>query len=91
MDKLKSLWDSWNWLLPVCALALSAFTWWYKTSAEIPAKIAECEQRIDAHDLEIKTLHDHVNKIDLLVIEIKTSLVSIDKDLTIIKNYMVRR
>lgn len=91
MNHLKTLWDNWNWLLPVCALLLSGFTWWYKTNAETPARIVECEKRLDAHDVEFDAIHNQINKIDLLIVEVKTSLVSIDKDLTIIKNYMVRQ
>lgn len=95
MQGLKRFWNNWNWLLPVVALLLSAFTWYYKTSTETPTRITACEKRLQEHiatsQSEIKELKDHINKVDLLVVEIKTMLVSIDKDLTIIKSWIVEK
>lgn len=95
MQGLKRFWNNWNWLLPVVALLLSAFTWYYKTSTETPARIAACEKHLQEHIIssqsEIQELKEHINKVDLLVVEIKTMLVSIDKDLTIIKSWIVEK
>lgn len=95
MQGLKRFWNNWNWLLPVVALLLSAFTWYYKTSTETPARITACEKHLEEHikssQSEIQELKDHINKVDLLVVEIKTMLVSIDKDLTIIKSWIVEK
>lgn len=95
MKGLKRFWNNWNWLLPVVALLLSAFTWYYKTSTETPARITACEKHLEEHikssQSEIQELKDHINKVDLLVVEIKTMLVSIDKDLTIIKSWIVEK
>lgn len=95
MQGLKRFWNNWNWLLPVVALLLSAFTWYYKTSTETPARITACEKHLEEHikssQSEIQEIKDHINKVDLLVVEIKTMLVSIDKDLTIIKSWIVEK
>lgn len=95
MQGLKRFWNNWNWLLPVVALLLSAFTWYYKTSTETPARITACEKHLEEHikssQSEIQELKNHINKVDLLVVEIKTMLVSIDKDLTIIKSWIVEK
>lgn len=95
MQGLKKIWQNWQWVLPVGALLLSAFTWYYKTSTETPARIAACEKHLQEHiatsQSEIQELKDHINKVDLLVVEIKTMLVSIDKDLTIIKSWIVEK
>lgn len=95
MQGLKKIWNNWQWVLPVGALLLSAFTWYYKTSTETPARIAACEKHLQEHitssQSEIQELKDHINKVDLLVVEIKTMLVSIDKDLTIIKSWIVEK
>ena len=95
MQGIKRFWNNWNWLLPVVALLLSAFTWYYKTSTETPARITACEQHLQEHiqtsQSEIQALKDHINKVDLLVVEVKTMLVSIDKDLTIIKSWIVEK
>lgn len=95
MQTLKRLWNNWQWVLPVGALLLSAFTWYYKTSTETPARISSCENRLSAHieesNREIQEIKDHISKVDLLVVEIKTMLVSIDKDLTIIKSWIVEK
>lgn len=95
MQGLKRFWNNWNWLLPVVALLLSAFTWYYKTSTETPARITACEKHLEEHikssQSEIQELKEHINKVDLLVVEIKTMLVSIDKDLTIIKSWIVEK
>lgn len=95
MQGLKKIWNNWQWVLPVGALLLSAFTWYYKTSTETPARIAACEKHLQEHIItsqsEIQELKDHINKVDLLVVEIKTMLVSIDKDLTIIKSWIVEK
>lgn len=95
MQGVKQIWNNWQWVLPVGAFALSAFTWYYKTSTETPARITACEQHLQEHIVssqsEIQSLKDHINKVDLLVVEIKTMLVSIDKDLTIIKSWIVEK
>ena len=95
MQGLKKFWNNWQWVLPVGALLLSAFTWYYKTSTETPARIAACEKHLQEHitssQSEIQGIKDHINKVDLLVVEIKTMLVSIDKDLTIIKSWIVEK
>ncbi len=95
MQGLKRIWQNWQWVLPVGALLLSAFTWYYKTSTETPARITACEKHLQEHiqtsQSEIQQLKDHINKVDLLVVEVKTMLVSIDKDLTIIKSWIVEK
>ena len=95
MQTLKRIWNNYQWLLPVGALLLSAFTWYYKTSTETPARLTACEKNLQEHitasQSEIQELKDHINKVDLLVVEIKTMLVSIDKDLTIIKSWIVEK
>lgn len=95
MQGLKKIWQNWQWVLPVGALLLSAFTWYYKTSTETPARITACEKHLQEHiatsQSEIQELKEHINKVDLLVVEIKTMLVSIDKDLTIIKSWIVEK
>ena len=46
MQGLKKIWQNWQWVLPVGALLLSAFTWYYKTSTETPARISACEKHL---------------------------------------------
>lgn len=95
MQGLKSFWDNWNWVLPVGAFVLSAFTWYYKTSTETPARIDNCEKHLQEHveksQADIQELKSHINNIDLLVMEVKTTLKSIDADLTIIKSWILEK
>lgn len=95
MQGLKKIWQNWQWVLPVGALLLSAFTWYYKTSTETPARIAACEKHLQEHIVtsqsDIQELKSHINNIDLLVMEVKTTLKSIDADLTIIKSWILEK
>lgn len=95
MQGLKNFWNNWNWVLPVSAFVLSAFTWYYKTSTETPARIASCEKHLQEHveksQADIQELKTHINNIDLLVMEVKTTLKSIDADLTIIKSWILEK
>ena len=95
MQQIKKLWQNWQWVLPVGAIILSCATWYYKTTTVNPNRITSCETRLANHIEEshkqIQELKDHISKVDLLVVEVKTMLVSIDKDLTIIKGWIVER
>lgn len=67
MQGLKKFWNEWNWVLPVFALLLSAATWYYKTSAEIPARITECERHLARHEQESK---EHFAQLDRSVADL---------------------
>lgn len=95
MQGLKKIWDNFQWVLPLGAALLSIFTWYYKTSTETPVRIEACEKHLQEHitksQADIQELKGHINNIDLLVMEVKTTLKSIDADLTIIKSWILEK
>lgn len=92
MQGLKKFWDSWNWVLPVGALLLSAFTWYYKTSTEIPARIVDCEKHLAEHisssDERFKKIESDQHDIKLSLTKLEAMMTTANTDLTIIKNFI---
>lgn len=82
MQLIKRIWNNWQWVLPVVALLFSAFTYYYKTSTEIPAKIQYCEQRIARHEQESK---EHFDKLDKSVADLNILNAGINAQLDSIK------
>lgn len=82
MQGLKRIWNNWQWVLPVVALLFSAFTYYYKTSTEIPAKIQHCEQRLSKHEQESK---EHFDKLDKSVADLNILNAGINAQLDSIK------
>lgn len=89
---LKTFWNNWNWLLPVVALALSAFTWYYKTSTETPARIANCEEKLTAHikeaDARLKKIEAEYNDVKLSLTRLEAMMNISLQDLSIMKGYI---
>jgi hypothetical protein len=93
MESIKKFWLNWQWVLALCALLWGIFLFYYKSGTENPARITACEKHLQEHILnsqaDIQELKGHINDIDLLVMEVKTTLKSIDADLTIIKSWIL--
>lgn len=93
MQGLKTFWNNWQWAFALIALLWGIFLFYYKSGTENPARITACEKHLQEHVLssqaDIQELKRHINDIDLLVMEVKTALKSIDVDLTIIKNWIL--
>lgn len=92
MQGLKKIWNDWNWLLPVIALLLSAFTWYYKTSTEIPARIVDCEKHLSEHisksEQRFAKIESDQNDIKLSLTKLEAMMTTANTDLTIIKNFI---
>jgi hypothetical protein len=93
MQGLKTFWNNWQWVLALIALLWGIFLFYYKSGTENPARITACEKHLQEHIInsqaDIQELKGHINDIDLLVMEVKTTLKSIDADLTIIKSWIL--
>jgi hypothetical protein len=92
MQGLKKIWNDWNWLLPVIALLLSAFTWYYKTSTEMPARIIDCEKHLAEHisksEQRFVKIESDQNDIKLTLTKLEAMMTTANTDLTIIKNFI---
>jgi hypothetical protein len=93
MQGLKTFWNNWQWVFALIALLWGIFLFYYKSGTENPARITACEKHLQEHIInsqaDIRELKRHINDIDLLVMEVRTALKSIDVDLTIIKNWIL--
>ncbi len=89
MQGLKKIWNNWQWVLPVGALLLSVFTWYYKTSTEIPARILDCEKHLSEHitksDEHFKRIDENISDLNVLNAGISAQLEAIKEDTTITK------
>ena len=92
VQELKRFWSNWNWLLPVGALALSAFTWYYKTTTINPARITNCEERLTAHieeaDARLKKIEAEYNDVKLSLTRLEAMMNISLQDLSIMKGYI---
>lgn len=92
MQGLKKFWQNWQWVLPVGALLLSAFTWYYKTSTEIPARVLNCEKNLEEHIVSsnerFKSIEQNQHNIDITLTKLEAMMTTANTDLTIIKNYI---
>ena len=92
MHKIKLIWNNWQWILPVAALSMSAFTWYYKTTTVNPARIDACEQRIAEHkaesDARFQKIEENQNKIDITLTRLETMTAMVLNDVGIMKNYI---
>ena len=89
MQGLKKIWNKWQWVLPVGALLLSVFTWYYKTSTEMPARILDCEKHLSEHitksDEHFKRIDENISDLNVLNAGISAQLEAIKEDTTITK------
>ena len=92
VQELKRFWNNWNWLLPVGALALSAFTWYYKTTTINPTRITNCEERLTAHieeaDARLKKIEAEYNDVKLSLTRLEAMMNISLQDLSIMKGYI---
>lgn len=92
MHGLKTFWQNWNWVLPVGALALSVFTWYYKTTTINPARITSCEEKLAKHmeeaDTRLKKIETDYNEVKLTLAEINAKMTISLQDLAIMKGYI---
>jgi hypothetical protein len=92
MQGLKTFWNNWNWVLPVVALLLSVFTWYYKTTTVNPARIASCEEKLAKHieeaDTRLKKIETDYNEVKLTLAEINAKMTISLQDLAIMKGYI---
>lgn len=92
MQGLKKFWNDWNWVLPVVAVLLSAFTWYYKTSTETPARITNCEEKLTAHiaeaDARLKKIEAEYNDVKLSLTRLEAMMNISLQDLSIMKGYI---
>ncbi len=92
MQTLKKLWQNWQWVLPVGAIAMSVFTWYYKTTTVNPARISACEQQMAAHkaesDARFQKIEENQNKIDITLTRLETMTAMVLNDVGIMKNYI---
>ena len=92
MQGLKTFWQNWNWVLPVGALALSVFTWYYKTTTINPARITNCEEKLAKHieeaDIRLKKIETDYNEVKLTLAEINAKMTISLQDLAIMKGYI---
>lgn len=89
---LKTFWNNWNWVLPVVALLLSVFTWYYKTTTINPARITSCEETLARHieeaDVRLKKIETDYNEVKLTLAEINAKMTISLQDLAIMKGYI---
>lgn len=92
MQELKKVWNNWQWVLALLALLFSVFTYYYKTSTEIPARITDCEQHIARHEQESKEhfaqLDKSVENLNILNKGIQVQLESIKEDTSATKRLL---
>lgn len=92
MKSIKRIWNNWQWILPVVALSMSVFTWYYKTTTVNPARIAACEEQMAAHkaesDARFKKIEENQNKIDISLARLETMTAMVLNDVGIMKNYI---
>lgn len=92
MQRLKQAWNNWQWLLPVGALIISAFTWYYKTTTVTPARITACEQKLDTHiveaDQRFKQIEKAQNNIDISLGRLEAMTAILLEDMGILKRYV---
>lgn len=92
MERIKKVWQNWQWILPVSALGLSVFTWYYKTTTETPARIAACEQQLAEHkresDERFKQIEKAQNNIDISLGRLEAMTAILLEDMGILKKYV---
>lgn len=92
MQGLKAFWNNWNWVLPVGALALSVFTWYYKTTTINPTRITNCEEKLTAHiaeaDARLKKIEAEYNDVKLSLTRLEAMMNISLQDLSIMKGYI---
>lgn len=92
MQGLKTFWQNWNWVLPVGALVLSAFTWYYKTTTINPARITDCEEKLARHieeaDARLKKIETDYSEVKVSLAEINAKMTISLQDLAIMKGYI---
>lgn len=90
---LKQIWNNWQWVLPVGALALSVVTWYYKTSTETPARVDACEKHLQEHiaasNVRFEKIENAQNEISVSLAELKAMTAGILNDTNILKRYVV--
>lgn len=92
VQRLKTFWNNWNWMLPVAALLLSGVTWYYKTTTINPARITNCEEKLAAHITEsearLKKIEAEYNDVKLSLTRLEAMMNISLQDLSIMKGYI---
>lgn len=92
MQNIKRIWNNWQWILPVVALSMSVFTWYYKTTTVNPARISACETKLEQHiadaDERLKRIEAEYNDVKLSLTRLEAMMNISLQDLNIMKAYI---
>ena len=95
MQGLKQIWNSWQWVLALCALLYSVFLFYYQATSTTPSRLDKCEKFIiesqKTHEIILTRLSNDEVKFDTTTARIETSLEAISTDLQFIKHELIKK
>lgn len=92
MQGLKKFWSDYQWVLALVALLYGIFLFYYNSTTATPARIKNCEERIEKHiaetDQRLAKIESDYNDVKLTLTELKAMMNISLQDLAIMKGYI---